>query len=115
MGILLVALFGTVGVVFGGIRGKDADDITGDHPGWFLEEGETWDGNMPEVGETSEQTAEFTEIPGYAKVTITEEKQELELINPEGNTVYFVYTIKENGETLYQTGAIFSLYSYNSE
>ena len=106
IGVFLLALFGTVGVVFGDIVSRDTDDIAEKPPNLVLEEGKAWDGSMPTVGEVSEQTAEFTEIPGYAKITITETMQELDLINPKGNTVYFVYTLSEYGEVLRQTGAI---------
>ena len=106
IGVFLLALFGTVGVVFGDIGSEATDDITGNHPNLVVEEGKEWDGVMPTVGEASEQVAEFTEIPGYAKITITESMPELDLINPKGNTVYFVYTISENGEILHQTGGI---------
>ena len=106
IGIFLLALFGTVGVVFGGISSNGEEDITGDSPELVVEEGEEWDGSLPKVGETSEQIAEFTEIPGYGKITLTEEFPELELINPEGYTVYFVYTSTENAKIVDETGAI---------
>ncbi len=48
------------------------------------------DPNAPTEGPAPEQ--EYTTIPGYSKVTATQ-GQVLQLLNPEENTVYFVYTI----------------------
>lgn len=57
----------------------------------------------PEPGEAYTETID---IPGYGKMDLTEKKKEAQLINPEGNTVYFVYTLSENGTEVHKTDAI---------
>lgn len=71
-----------------------------------FEEGSDWDGNMPSNGEQSKANSESIEIPGYAELYVSSENPEIQLINPENNTVYFIYTIKENNKIIYETKAI---------
>ena len=60
----------------------------------------------------STQTQEDTEetdtisIPGYSDFTVTEKRPALVVSNPEDNTVYLQYTIKEGDETLYESDAL---------
>lgn len=53
-----------------------------------------------------EAVTETIEIPGYPNITLSESKKELQLINPEGNTVYFMYIILEGDTEIYRTKAI---------
>ena len=71
-----------------------------------IEQGDDWDGSLPTNGEQSQATAESIEIPGYSELYVNKENPNIQLINPEGNTVYFVYTIKENEKIIYETKAI---------
>lgn len=71
-----------------------------------IEQGSEWDGEMPQNGEQSKANAESIEIPGYADLYVSTESPEIQLINPEGNTVYFVYTISEGDNVIYETKAI---------
>lgn len=69
--------------------------------------GQDWDGNLPQNGEQSVANSESIEIPGYAEMHLDGEHKEISLINPENNTVYFVYTIKdEAGTVIYESQAI---------
>lgn len=55
---------------------------------------------------SEEATQENITIPGYANLYVTGEYPEIHLINPEGNTVYFRYIIKNGEEVLHETKAI---------
>lgn len=66
-----------------------------------------WNGELPQNGEQSVANSESIEIPGYAELHLNSENKEIQLINPEFNTVYFVYTIKdENDNVIYESQAI---------
>lgn len=71
-----------------------------------FEEGEDWDGDMPSNGQQSEGSSESIEIPGYSNLYVSSESPEILLINPDKNTVYFVYTISKDNEVIYETKAI---------
>lgn len=71
-----------------------------------FENGSEWNGEMPQNGEQSKANSESIEIPGYADLYVSEENPEIQLINPKGNTVYFVYTISEGDKVIYETKAI---------
>ena len=71
-----------------------------------IESGSDWDGNMPQNGEQSESNAESIEIPGYSELYVSTENPTIQLINPDGYTVYFVYTILEGQDVVYETKAI---------
>lgn len=69
--------------------------------------GQEWDGNLPQNGEQSTANSESIEVPGYAEMHLSAEQKEIQLINPESNTVYFVYTIKDDtGNVVYESKAI---------
>lgn len=69
--------------------------------------GQEWDGNLPQNGEQTEANSESIEIPGYAEMHLSEENQEIQLINPKDNTVYFVYTLKDDKDNvIYESQAI---------
>lgn len=79
---------------------------TSDTPSLEFEQGSDWDGNMPQNGEQSKANSESIEIPGYSKLYVSSESPTIQLINPTGNTVYFVYTILENDSIVYESKAI---------
>ncbi len=49
---------------------------------------------------------ETIDIPGYQKATLTSENKEIQLINPAGNSVFFIYTVLADGEEIYKTDGI---------
>ena len=61
---------------------------------------------MPSNGQQSEGSSESIEIPGYSNLYVSSESPEILLINPDENTVYFVYTISKDNEVIYETKAI---------
>lgn len=80
--------------------------VTPDTPSLEFEQGSDWDGNMPQNGEQSKANSESIEIPGYANLYVSSKNPNIQLINPTGNTVYFVYTLLENDTTIYESKAI---------
>ena len=72
-----------------------------------IADGREWDGTLPQNGKQSTANSESIEIPGYAEMHLDAEQKEIQLINPENNTVYFVYTIKDDTDNiLYESQAI---------
>lgn len=69
-----------------------------------FEEGEDWNGENPQNHEKIEQ--ESIKIPGYANLYVSSNNPEIRLINPDDNTVYMVYKIINEGETILETKAI---------
>jgi hypothetical protein len=53
-----------------------------------------------------EAVIETISIPGFYDMTITEQNPELNLTNPEGNTVYLVYRISNGDDVIYESQAI---------
>lgn len=50
---------------------------------------------------------ETTKIPGYSNIILNSEKPNINLSNPEGNTVYMVYDIQdEEGNSIFTSNAI---------
>lgn len=83
-------------------------DTPTDNP-LHIAEGQDWDGNLPSNGDPDAKpaSAESITIPGYADLYVSSEKPSVQLINPDGNTVYMVYSISYNDEVIYETdGAI---------
>lgn len=70
-----------------------------------IENAEDWDGEYAK-GESTEAIAEQTEIPGYANLFVSKDSPNIPLINPENNTVYFKYVIKEGDTIIYETNLI---------
>lgn len=70
-----------------------------------IADSEDWDGEYAK-GEESEAIAEQTEIPGYANLFVSKDSPSINLINPDGNTVYFKYIISENDVVLFETDLI---------
>ena len=69
--------------------------------------GEDWDGNLPSNGDSQPASAESIEIPGYADLYVSSDKPLVQLINPDGNTVYMAYTVSYQDKVIYETdGAI---------
>lgn len=72
-----------------------------------IADGQEWNGKLPQNGEQSRASSESIEIPGYAEMYLDKDNKEILLINPKGNTVYFVYTVNdESGNKIYETKAI---------
>ena len=58
------------------------------------------------IGDTASIT-EYTEVPGlHSSYSLTENNKEIFLVNPEGNTVYFKYTLYIDGEAVYESGHV---------
>lgn len=78
---------------------------------WLLHQEDSPLEKLPIVGEMieeynnkNEQVQEYIKIPGLQQVyTISSSKQELYLINPESNTVYFKYIISEGDSQIYES------------
>lgn len=59
--------------------------------------------------EEPEERSAYTEtidVPGYSRVILNSSKKEMQLVNPEGNSVYFMYTLTEGDEEIHKTDAI---------
>ncbi len=105
IGIAVICLIGA-GIAFAtGSKGEVSPEIAPVE--LDIANGEDWNGVLPQNGEQSEANTESIEIPGYAEMHLDETKKEIQLINPEGNTVYFVYTIKDEADNvIYESQAI---------
>lgn len=90
------------------MAGRSAPSGTGTDPADLeIANGQDWDGKLPQNGELNQASSESIEIPGYAEMHLDAGNKEIQLINPKGNTVYFVYEIKdEGGKTIYESKAI---------
>lgn len=72
-----------------------------------VEEGVEWDGNNPINGKNSKASSERFDVLSYSDIYLSEDNKFVNLINPEGNTVYFQYCItNEAGEVLTETDLI---------
>lgn len=74
-----------------------------------IADGSDWDGNFPLNGDTEEPfvTPDSIIIPGYSDIYISSDKPNVQLINPDNNTVNMVYEILYNDKVIYETdGAI---------
>lgn len=102
----IIAIGGFFGCLL--IPSGSFNEAKGDKPGLEIEEGNDWDGNMPENGEKNDTKAvqESITIPGYADLYVSEESPNIQLINPSDNSVYLIYTIKEGDNVIYETKAI---------
>ena len=71
-----------------------------------IADGTPFDGSI-DNGKATAETAEtkYIEIPGYTTVYITPGSK-IDLVNPEGNGVYFKYTISEDDAVLYESDYI---------
>lgn len=63
-------------------------------------------GDLPVNGYNSNVSSERIDIPGYAKLSISADNPNIPLMNLDSNSVYFVYTIVEDGNVLLKTDAI---------
>ena len=64
-----------------------------------------WDNELP-TSPSSKPTQDEIELVGYDKQVVSENFRYISLINPKGNTVYFKYTVRVDGKTLYTTDLI---------
>lgn len=109
MPILIVAaaicLTGAITIL--ALNGRTEEASPGSASVLDIANGQEWDGNLPHNGEQSTANSESIEVPGYSEMHLDAEHKEIQLINPEGNTVYFVYTIKNDaGNVVYESKAI---------
>lgn len=105
--IPIILLFAFLGILIGMLYLQfRANPTTTDTPDLEIAQGSDWDGNMPSNGEQSKANTDTIEIPGYSELYVSSENPSIQLINPELNTVYFVYTITENDTVIYETKAI---------
>lgn len=58
------------------------------------------------VDEQREAVVETIDIPGYMDMNLNSEKPAVNLTNPKGNTVYFIYHLFEGDNEFYSTDAI---------
>ena len=106
IGITIVCLLGTCrAFLSNGNQGSHKIDMVS--VDLDIANGQQWDGNLPQNGEQSTAGSESIEIPGYAEMHLNSGNKEIQLINPKDNTVYFVYTIKDDsGSLIYESQAI---------
>lgn len=105
LGIAAVCLIGGAILLVNGRQGEVSDEIAPVE--LDIADGQNWDGTLPQNGEQSEANSESIEIPGYAEMHLSADNKEIQLINPEGNTVYFVYTITDDTDNvIYESQAI---------
>lgn len=71
-----------------------------------IADGEKWDGQLPINGKEQEASTESIEIPGYAELYANAENPNIQLVNPDLNTVYFKYIIYENEKIIHETDLI---------
>lgn len=109
--ILLLGICCGFGLLFAGLKNCGSNDIginnepTPTPTLLPVADADDWDGEW-EKGETSTPEQETIEIPGYANLYANNEKPTINLINPDGNTVYFKYTIYNGNELIYETDLI---------
>ena len=106
---LLLVLLSVLGLMIGlFFYGKKIVDDNTIEPSEELEieDGTDWDGNMPLNGENSQGDTGFIEIPGYANLIVSTASPNVQLVNPDSNDVYFIYTITEDGNEIYTSKAI---------
>lgn len=97
------------GKVETGLADDDSIDIDPwDVPGGFTidPDADDWDGELPVSGEKVEASAESIIIPGYADIFLNEKTTSVQLINPDKNTVYMVYTLINDGKEVFKTDGI---------
>lgn len=64
--------------------------------------GDEWDGELPGNNDKTPLTTSI-EIPGYSLLWVSADEPNITLINPEGNDVYFKYTISEDDKVIIDT------------
>lgn len=92
---ILIFLLMCVGVLaYPNVNNRNSEIINMEDKKTPLEiaEGEQWNGQLPQNGEVSEADTGSIEIPCYSDIFL-KKGETLNLINPKGNDVYFVYTI----------------------
>lgn len=67
-----------------------------------------WDKNLPANGDSDSQQAstESISIPGYSDLYVSADNPSIELINPDNNTVYMVYTVSYKDKVIYETDGV---------
>lgn len=64
-----------------------------------------WNGDLPSDND-SKPTQEEIELVGYDKITVSAKSPYLNLINPDGNTVYFRYSVRADDKVIFNTELI---------
>lgn len=68
-------------------------------------DGQAWNGESVNGG-NSEVSQEYISIPGYSQLYANADNPYILLVNPGGNTVYFKYSVFNNGALLHETELI---------
>lgn len=100
---VLILLFLLLGLLFGLLffGGRPENKPVDNKPSLEFEQGE----DIPEP-EFHDAIVETIDIPGYSDMTLSDTKPAVNLTNPEGNTVYFVYRLSEGETVIHETKAI---------
>lgn len=72
----------------------------------IIGQGDNWNGEIDQAGDKVQFDDERIEIPGYHELYVTASEPIIGLGNPEVNTVYFKYEIKEGDRVVYETDYI---------
>lgn len=70
-----------------------------------IADGTPFDGTINDGHVETAEEAKYIEIPGYSNIYISKGST-VDLVNPEGNQVYFKYTITEGNKTIYESDYI---------
>lgn len=70
-----------------------------------IADGTPFDGTINDGHVETAEDAKYIEIPGYSNIYISKGST-VDLVNPEGNQVYFKYTITEGDQTIYESDYI---------
>ena len=87
------AIIGTAVMVLKPPAASDVSAASGSEI--MLADGEPFDGNVDNGQVESAEETNYIEIPGYSDIYVSKGST-VDLANPEGNGVYFKYTITEN-------------------
>lgn len=97
------AIIGTAVMVLKPPAASDVSAASGSEI--MLADGEPFDGNVDNGQVESAEETNYIEIPGYSDIYVSKGST-VDLANPEGNGVYFKYTITENGNAIYESDYI---------
>ena len=86
--------------------GRNDTSSVSSKPEITIADGSPFDGSIDDGKATAEAAeTKYIEIPGYTTVYVAPESK-IDLVNPDGNGVYFKYTISEGDDILYNTDYI---------
>lgn len=104
--IIIIILMLLCCIGFKGCKDKENNPNNSPTPTMPIDDSEIdWD-KEHEKGEETIYEMEYTEIPGYANLYVSQDKQGINLHNPPQNTVYFKYSIYEKDKLLFESDLI---------